>query len=134
MLCMDYKIGQKIQGTISGIQDYGVFVQLDSKHQGLVHISECKSGRITDLKDDFHVGQPIEAIILDIDDYSHKISLSFRQLAIPVTHANPKPGENRNIYKHFWTSTRVKTAFKPIAATIDASKSEALSRIRRVKE
>ncbi len=127
---MDYKIGQRVTGTVSGIQNYGVFVQLDSKTQGLVHISECKNGRIDNLPEEFHIGQPVEAIILDIDNYSKKISSSFRQLSIPKVHANPKPGENRNIYKHFWTATRVKAGFKPIAETIEASKSEALGRIR----
>ncbi|MDN6900817.1 S1 RNA-binding domain-containing protein [Oenococcus sicerae] len=131
---MDYKIGQHVNGIISGIQDYGVFVQLDAKTQGLVHISECKAGRINNLTDDFRVGQDVDAIVLDIDDYSKKISLSFRQLSISKIHANPQPGENRNIYKHFWTATRVKAGFKPIAETIEASKTEALKRIRQVKK
>lgn len=41
---MGYRIGQKITGTVTGIQPYGVFVSLDATVQGLIHISECGHG------------------------------------------------------------------------------------------
>lgn len=43
------RIGDKITGTISGIQSYGVFVKIDDEHQGLIHISELKHGFVSDL-------------------------------------------------------------------------------------
>ncbi|WP_439425973.1 CvfD/Ygs/GSP13 family RNA-binding post-transcriptional regulator [Oenococcus alcoholitolerans] len=130
---MKYEIGQKVYGVISGVQSYGVFVQLDHNVQGLVHISECRNGRVDDLKKYFHVGQRVESIVLDIDDYSKKISLSFRQLSIPIIKAKalPKEKKDHRIYKHFWTSSKVKTGFKPIKETIESNKNEALKRIRK---
>ena len=37
---MKYQIGQVIEGTVNGIQEYGVFVKLDNNKEGLLHISE----------------------------------------------------------------------------------------------
>ena len=41
---MTYKIGQVLQGTVTGIQPYGAFVALDEQTQGLIHVSEIQSG------------------------------------------------------------------------------------------
>ena len=46
---MKYSVGQKLKGRITGIQPYGAFVSLDDHTQGLIHISECKSGIVRDL-------------------------------------------------------------------------------------
>lgn len=36
----DYKVGKIVKGTITGIQKYGIFVDLDNYYSGLIHISE----------------------------------------------------------------------------------------------
>lgn len=41
---MTYKIGQIIEGKVTGIQPYGAFVSLDNETQGLIHVSEVQSG------------------------------------------------------------------------------------------
>lgn len=75
-----YQIGDVLEGTVTGIQKYGIFVKLDDKTQGLIHISECESGYVTDLSEIVTIGQTLKVIILDIDEYSGKISLSLRYL------------------------------------------------------
>ena len=40
------KIGDKLEGTITGIQPYGAFVELESGVTGLIHISEIRSGYV----------------------------------------------------------------------------------------
>lgn len=75
-----YKIGDIIQGTVTGVQSYGVFVSLESGEQGLIHISECTHGYIQNVHHFIHVGQTIEAMVIDIDEYTKKISLSMRAL------------------------------------------------------
>lgn len=76
----EYRIGDIIEGEVSGIQNYGVFVKLDEETQGLVHISECKNGFVDDLDSFIKVGEKVTVIIIDIDEYSHKLSLSIRAL------------------------------------------------------
>ncbi len=77
---MTYKIGDKVEGVITGIQPYGAFVQLDEKTQGLIHISELKHAYVKDINAIVNVGDKVEVAILDIDEYSKKISLSMRSL------------------------------------------------------
>ena len=88
---MAYHIGEIVQGTVTGIQPYGAFVQLDDHTQGLIHISECRSAFIRHVGDELHVGQVIDVMILDIDQYNEKISLSRRS----VLDANQKVRTDR---------------------------------------
>jgi general stress protein 13 len=83
---MGYKIGQRVKGKITGIQPYGVFVALDEETQGLVHISELKHGYIKSIEDVVQVDEEVDVIIMDIDEYSGKISLSMRSLQTPKYH------------------------------------------------
>ena len=82
---MNYKIGMVIKGKITGIQPYGAFVSLDEETQGLIHISECKHGFVKDLSEVLAVGNEIEVMVLDIDEYTKKISLSLRALEESTT-------------------------------------------------
>ena len=77
---MEYRIGDILTGKVTGVQPYGAFVMLDEHTQGLVHISECQHGYVKDTSDIFTVGQRVEVVILDIDEYTQKISLSLRAL------------------------------------------------------
>ena len=83
----EYKIGDHLEVEVSGIQSYGVFARLDEETKGLIHISEIKHGYIEEeLKDLFKVGDKLDVVILDIDEYDGKISLSIRALQKPKSH------------------------------------------------
>ncbi|NKZ29934.1 S1 RNA-binding domain-containing protein [Facklamia miroungae] len=77
---MKFKIGDIIEGEVTGIQNYGIFVKLSDDEQGLVHISECKHGYVGELEDFIEVGEHVKVVVIDIDEYSKKISLSMRAL------------------------------------------------------
>lgn len=77
---MTYRIGEIIKGKITGIQPYGAFVSLDEETQGLIHVSEVQSGYTKSIHTLLKVGQPVTVQIIDIDEYSNKISLSLRTL------------------------------------------------------
>ncbi|MFL2030197.1 CvfD/Ygs/GSP13 family RNA-binding post-transcriptional regulator [Loigolactobacillus zhaoyuanensis] len=106
---MTYHIGDIIEGTVTGIQPYGAFIALDEETQGLIHISECQHGYVKDIHQILHIGQQIKVQILDIDEFTHKISLSRRTLV-----ENPTTTE-RYRRKYYWTSRDEHTGFKPIA-------------------
>lgn len=77
-----FKIGQKIKGTISNITDFGIFVQLMPGIDGLVHISDLSwTEHIDHPADIYQKGQEVEAVILGIDKDSKKISLGIKQLS-----------------------------------------------------
>ncbi|MYV18048.1 CvfD/Ygs/GSP13 family RNA-binding post-transcriptional regulator [Furfurilactobacillus milii] len=123
---MKYQIGQTVTGVVTGIQPYGAFISLDETHQGLIHISETHYGFVRDIHDYLKVGQSIKAKILDIDEYSQKISLSLRCLEedqedVPVVNA-------RDVHKRYWTNYHVHTGFQPISDAMDGWLAEARQR------
>ncbi|WP_294977338.1 CvfD/Ygs/GSP13 family RNA-binding post-transcriptional regulator [uncultured Leuconostoc sp.] len=124
---MNYHIGQKISGHITGIKPYGAFVVLDDHVQGLIHISECKSGVVRELKNELKIGQEVLVTVLDIEQYNNKISLSLRQDDIMLKQGLPK--KNTSLRKHFWTNNFLNYGFDPIASHRDDWVTEALKRI-----
>ncbi len=71
------KIGQVVEGTITGVVDFGAFVKFGDL-EGLVHISELAWQRIDNPKDIVKVGQKVQAKVISID--KGRVSLSVKQL------------------------------------------------------
>ncbi|GBG94675.1 RNA-binding protein [Ligilactobacillus salitolerans] len=114
----DYRIGQVVQGKVTGIQPYGAFVSLDEHNQGLVHISECHNGYVDDVNSILHLGQEVNVMVIDIDLYTQKISLSIRCLEKPFDFSQPRK-RARFQHKRYWTDRNVTTGFKPIRERLD---------------
>jgi len=72
------QIGDEIDGEISGIVNFGVFVKFGENLEGLVHISELAWKLIDDPRKFFNVGQKVDCKIIGIDD--DRISLSIKAL------------------------------------------------------
>ena len=72
----------KIQGTISGITPFGIFVKMKDDVEGLVHISEVSRNRIDNLEDAFKIGDNVEAVVLDVDTDKKRLSLSIKHFEI----------------------------------------------------
>lgn len=71
------KIGLVVEGTITGVVDFGAFVKF-GELEGLVHISELAWQRIENPKDIVKVGQRVQAKVISID--KGRVSLSIKQL------------------------------------------------------
>ncbi len=71
------KIGQVIEGTTTGVVDFGAFIKF-GEMEGLVHISELAWQRIENPKDIIKVGDPVRAKVISID--KGRVSLSIKQL------------------------------------------------------
>lgn len=87
-----YHIGDVVEGEVTGLQPYGIFVQLDEDHQGLIHISEINHGYVSNVEDKFTIGQKLTVKIIDIDEFTSKMSLSIRALKKLAT--SNKPAKN----------------------------------------
>jgi small subunit ribosomal protein S1 len=72
-----YKVGDIVEGTVSALADFGVFVKFDNL-EGLVHISELAWQRIDHPQDVVKVGQTIKAEIIGVE--GSKIFLSMKKL------------------------------------------------------
>lgn len=80
-IAQSLKVGEKVKGRISSITDYGLFVEVAKDIEGLVHISEISwTDRIADLKDRYHVGDEIEALVVSLDIENRRMSLSIKRL------------------------------------------------------
>ena len=93
-LLVEVEPGAKLHGTVTRVEDYGVFIKLDhapvGRQSGLAHVSEIaddddgkKKKRITDLKSRFFKGDRVKALILNVedlddDDVRKRISLSLK--------------------------------------------------------
>lgn len=124
---MRYRIGMVIEGNVTGIQPYGAFVELDENTQGLIHISECHHGFVSDIHEVLKVGQRVRVMIIDIDEYTQKISLSLRCLERPFDFYHNKVRRNRR--KRYWTNRHVEEGFSPIAKHLDGWVESALEDI-----
>lgn len=71
--------GDILTGRISGLRDFGIFVDLGGA-DGLVHISELAWHRIDHPREVVKVGDEIEVYVLSIDKKEHRISLSRKRL------------------------------------------------------
>lgn len=73
----DLAVGEEVEGTISGIVKFGIFVAFNGL-EGLVHISEIAWGHVTNPSDFGKLGDKIKVKVIGID--GDKISLSIKQL------------------------------------------------------
>lgn len=74
---MALEVGNKVEGKITGLANFGAFVDLGDNKTGLVHISEVSDKFVEDINDELSVGQIITVEVLSIDD-DGKIALSMR--------------------------------------------------------
>ena len=82
---MEYKVGQSVSGTVSGITDYGVFVQLENGGTGMIHISKLSNSFVSDIRSFIKRGETVTATVISNDN--GKIALSL----IENTRLNKKP-------------------------------------------
>lgn len=73
-----YKVGTPVDGTITAITDFGVFISFGENLEGLIHISELAWQRIDDPNDLYKVGDTIKAEVISIEN--SKIFLSAKKL------------------------------------------------------
>ena len=73
------EIGQLVEGRVVGIKPFGVFVDFDGT-TGLLHINQISKNYVSSLESVFQVGQPIKALIIDIDESKRRVSLSTKVL------------------------------------------------------
>lgn len=74
---MPVKVGNVVEGTVTGITNFGAFVQLPEGETGLVHISEVSDDYVKDINNYLKKNQKVKVKVLSVE--KGKISLSIRQ-------------------------------------------------------
>ena len=80
------EVGNVVEGVVTGITNFGAFVELPNGKTGLVHISEVADAYVHDVGDYVQNNDQIKVKVLSISGDGEKIALSLRQ-------ANPGPPE-----------------------------------------
>lgn len=75
----ELKVDTCVHGVVTNITDFGVFVDLGGV-EGLIHVSEISWGRVNHPGDVVHVGQEVNAYILQVDKDRSRIALSLKRL------------------------------------------------------
>ncbi len=73
-----YVVGDEVDGTVTGVVEFGIFVKLEDGVEGLVHKSEIDWGLVEDTKAHARIGDRVRAKIIEVKD--GKISLSLKAL------------------------------------------------------
>ena len=77
----DLKVGDKVQGKVVVMADYGAFIEIAPGVEGLIHVSEMSwSQHLRSAQDFMKVGDEIEAVVLTLDRDERKMSLGIKQL------------------------------------------------------
>ena len=85
-----FVVGARVQGTVSRLQPFGAFVELEPGVDGLVHVSELGAGRrVNHPSEVLKVGDRVEATVLGVDMERRRISLSLDQAEGTGTPAEP---------------------------------------------
>jgi small subunit ribosomal protein S1 len=80
-----YPVGTSHKGSVVNVMSYGAFVKLEDGIEGLVHISEMSwTKRISHPSEMVQIDQPVEVMVLDINQDKQEISLGMKQ-----TQSNP---------------------------------------------
>ncbi|MDM1074260.1 RNA-binding transcriptional accessory protein [Empedobacter brevis] len=72
----DLQLGMKVPGIINNITNFGCFVDIGIKENGLIHISKISNEFISDVNSKVHLSQQIEVTVIGIDTEKRKIQLS----------------------------------------------------------
>ena len=76
----DLEIGAIVKGTVKNVTDFGCFVDIGAKQDGLIHISEMADTRVGHPSDLFKTGDEVEVRIKDVDIDRKRIALSRKGL------------------------------------------------------
>ncbi|MEY8371808.1 Tex family protein [Aerococcaceae bacterium 50-4] len=76
----DLKVGMKLQGTVRNVVDFGAFVDVGVKQDGLVHISRMSSKFVSNPSDIVSVGDILEVWVSEVDEKKGRIGLSMLEI------------------------------------------------------
>jgi ribosomal protein S1 len=76
----NYPSGAIVEGKITNVTDFGIFVQLEEGVEGLVHVSEISKEKINTPVGMFNVGDNLQVIIINVSAKDRKIGLSIKAL------------------------------------------------------
>ena len=102
----ELKEGDKVNGKVVVIADYGAFIEIEDGVEGLVHVSEMSwSTHLRSAQDFVNVGDEVDAVLLSLDRETRKMSLGIKQLTpdpwTDITSKYPVGSKHKGIVRNF---------------------------------
>ncbi len=103
---MAVEIGAILEGKVTGITNFGAFIEFPDKTTGMVHISEVSSSFIKDIHEKLSEGDTVKVKVIDINEKG-KIALSIKKALPQEEEVKPKRTERpRRSQPQVWTGTQ----------------------------
>ncbi|UCG44395.1 MAG: 30S ribosomal protein S1 [candidate division WOR-3 bacterium] len=75
-----YSVGQRVEGKVRALKDFGAFVEIEEGIEGLIHNADISwTKRVKHPRDELKKGQTVETVILGIDQENRRITLGYKQ-------------------------------------------------------
>jgi len=94
----DFEVGSIVQGKVTGIEKYGIFVKLDNDYSGLIHISEIRNSFISNINKFAEIDEVIYSEIKSIDHDKKQAILSVKNLNYRTNKNNSVKESVRGFY------------------------------------
>jgi S1 RNA binding domain protein len=133
---MSIEVGSKVQGKVTGITNFGAFVELPDGKTGLVHISEVADNYVKDINEHLKVGDVVEVKVMNVEA-DGKIGLSIRK-AKPQPERPERPQrprrDNQNHRSNDRNQHQTKENFEQKMARFLKDSDERLASLKRATE
>ena len=129
---MQLEVGAILEGKVTGITKFGVFVDLAEGKTGMVHISEVASAFVKEIRDFVTEGQTVKVKVLGISDEG-KISLSMKKAvppARPAAEAVPVRSDRRP-GNYEWQSRPEPSSFEEMMSKFKQTSDEKMSVLKK---
>ncbi len=101
---MQIEVGKVVDGKVTGITNFGAFIELGDGVTGLVHISEVALGFVKDIAEHLKVGDIVKVKVVSVDEKG-KIGLSIKQALKPKKPDTQKPKTKSSPEEFVWGSS-----------------------------
>jgi S1 RNA binding domain protein len=129
---MQLEVGAILEGKVTGITKFGVFVDLPENKTGMVHISEVASAYVKEIRDFVTEGQTVKVKVLSISD-DGKISLSMKKAVPPQPKQSQQSqrSSSRRPGDYEWQSKPEPTSFEDMMSKFKQSSDEKMSALKK---
>ncbi|MBB5149517.1 MULTISPECIES: S1 domain-containing RNA-binding protein [Ureibacillus] len=130
---MSIEVGSKLQGKVTGITNFGAFIELPDGKTGLVHISEVADNYVKDINDHLKVGDIVEVKVLNVEE-DGKIGLSIRKAKAQSERPERPQRPRRDNRSNERNERQSKESFEQKMAKFLRDSDERLASLRRATE
>ncbi len=93
----NFRVGQTVEGKVTQIMPFGVFVEVEGGVDGLIHISELSHEHVLDPSTIVKSGDKLKLKIIDLGAESHRLGLSLKELQKPTVVKKEEPASTDDL-------------------------------------